>query len=153
MTQSRILIASLIAAIAVSTLAGCTGSVDKVGPHTPKPSASASASADAKPGVTDITDTPGSGEDLVGALADSKITTCALTDGKWKVAGTVTNPSTDTAKYRIYVSLLSGSGATRALQQVDVNGVKAGATTDWDTVIPVSDDGLNCVLRVERYAV
>jgi hypothetical protein len=102
--------------------------------------------------VTDITDTPGSGEGLVGALADSTVETCALAEGAWSVAGTVTNPTPDPATYRIYVSLLSASGETRALQQVDVGGVEPAAAQNWDTSIPVTDDGLTCVLRVERYA-
>lgn len=147
--HSRLLIVSLIAALTATALAGCTpGKVEKTKP-TPKPSASATAE---KPGgITDITDTPGSGTGLVGALADSKVSACALTDGSWNVTGSVTNPTEKTVSYRIYVSLLDGAGGTRALQQVDVNKVKTTVTTEWKTSIPTKEDGLNCVLRVERY--
>jgi len=148
--RSRLLIASLVAGIAMATLAGCTPA--KVDKGTPKPTPSATATAEKPPGITDVTDTPGSGEGLVGALADSKVTACALSDGAWNITGTVTNPSDTAANYRIYVSLLDGAGGTRALQQVDVDRVKASATSDWKTSIPTKEDGLNCVLRVERYA-
>lgn len=138
-----------VAAVTLAVLAGCTPTA--VHKATPKPTPSASASAEKAPGITDITDTPGSGAGLVGALADSKVTACALTDGAWNVTGTVTNPTPKTVHYRIYVSLLDGAGGTRALQQVDVDTVKSSATADWKTSIPTTEDGLNCVLRVERY--
>ncbi|MEY2850114.1 MAG: hypothetical protein RI885_2781 [Actinomycetota bacterium] len=129
-------------------LVGCT----PVDDAEPSPTPSASASADAEPGITDITDTPGSGEGYVGALADSTVGTCALADGAWTVAGTVTNPTEAAADYRIYVSLLAASGETRALQQVDVDALAATESTDWTATVPVADEGLSCVLRVERYA-
>lgn len=147
--NSRLLIASLIAGIAIAALVGCTpAKVDTTKP-TPKPSASATAEKPA--GITDITDTPGSGAGLVGALADSKVSACALSNGSWNVTGSVTNPTKKTVSYRIYVSLLDGAGGTRALQQVDVNKVKTTVTAEWKTSIPTKEDGLNCVLRVERY--
>ena len=139
-----------LAAAALMVLAGCTGQSDDAKPN-PSDSPSPSASETTQPGITDITDTPGSGEGLVGALADSTVSTCALADGAWNVVGSVKNPTEDTADYRIYVSLLSAAGDTRALQQVDVDGVDAGDSADWSTTIPVADDGLSCVLRVERY--
>lgn len=151
MTSRAIATRALLAAgAAVLTigLVGCTGGTDRAQPtSTP----TASATPDAPPAVTDIVDTPGSGEGLVGALADSTTTTCALDGTSWTVEGTVTNPSADAASYRIYVSLLAGSGETRALQQVNVDAVAPAASAPWAASIPVPDDGLSCVLRVERY--
>ena len=157
MTFSRPLIASLAAAAALTlTLAGCTGSDDATPSGSASPSASASASA-GDPGITDVTDTPGAGTDgdgggFTGALADAEVSDCAAADGAWQVSGTVTNPTDADADYRIYVSLLNGGGETRALTQVDVDGVEAGESSEWDTTVDLGEDGLNCVLRVERYA-
>lgn len=152
-TPSRTLTAALAGVLLTFGLVGCTGGTDDADPS---PSASASpspsASADEAPGITDITDTPGSGEGLVGALADSAVTTCEAADGGWTVAGTVTNPTDAPALYRIYVSLLDAAGGTRALTQVDVPDAEPAAATEWSTTIDLADEGLTCVLRVERYA-
>ena len=145
--NSRPLLAAMTAVLAATILAGC--STDAPAP-TPTPSTTATAPA-ATPGLTDVTDTPGSGENLVGALADSATTSCERSGDAWTVAGTVTNPTDAPADYRIYVSLLSASNDTRALVQVDVSGVEAAATSDWTTEIPVAEDDLVCILRVERY--
>ncbi len=141
----------IVAAVAltITLTIGVSACVPTNDESTPTPTPSAS--ADAPPSVTDIIDTPGSGEGLVGALADSEVTDCALTDGAWKVDGKVTNPTEGVASYRIYVSLLDASSETRALQQVNVDAVAAAATVDWSAVVPVADEGLSCVLRVERY--
>ncbi|WP_461473366.1 hypothetical protein [Microbacterium sp. HJ5] len=50
------------------------------------------------------------------------------------------------------MSLLNGANDTRGLQQVDVAGLEAGATTEWQSEIAIAEDDLTCVLRVERYA-
>lgn len=141
---SRLAVAGLSVVLLAGGLAGCTATT------TPEPTPTKSAESIA-PGITDIEDTPGSGPDLEGALADSKVTTCERDGDEWKVDGTVTNPTEDKAKYRIYVSLLSGTNDTRALVQVDVEDVAPDATEDWDVSIPVAEDGLSCILRVERY--
>ncbi|WP_227531160.1 hypothetical protein [Microbacterium tenebrionis] len=117
-----------------------------------EPSPSPSASSTLTPGITDITDTPGSGENLVGALADATVSTCELGDGSWTVDGTVKNPTKDSVSYRIYVSLLNEAGDTRSLSQVDVDGVGEGAEEEWATTVDLTDEDLTCVLRVERYA-
>jgi len=147
--------AGLVLPLAVLALVvGCTG-----GDPEPDPSVSPSPSASEEqaPGVTDITDTPGAGTDgagggFTGALADAPFTTCERDGDAWRVAGTATNPTEGVVDYRIYVSLLDGAAGTRALQQVDVADVPAGETSEWETEVPVAEDGLNCVLRVERYA-
>jgi hypothetical protein len=145
--KARLITVATVGALAL-LLAGCTADA------APKPTPTASASATAPaPGITDITDTPGSGENLVGALSDSAVTTCERSDDSWKVAGTVTNSSDGPASYRIYVSLLTAATDTRALTQVDVAEVAPGATEEWSTDAAVAEDDLSCVLRVERYAV
>lgn len=147
---ARVRAIGLIAAAMLTggLLAGCTADD---GAPTPDPTASGSAEAQ-EPGVTDITDAPGSGEGLVGAAGDAVTETCELSDGAWVATGTVTNPTDAAADYRIYVSLLNGSNDTRGLQQVNVDGVEPGGTADWESSIAVADDDLTCVLRVERYA-
>ncbi|MGJ0388250.1 hypothetical protein [Microbacterium sp. CGR1] len=138
----------VVAGIAVAlglVLAGCTDSAPE-----PKPTPTATEQAEA--GVTDITDTPGSGEGLEGALSDAEVKTCELAGDHWEVAGSVTNSSEAAASYRIYVSLLTEGGDTRSLTQVDVASIDAGASADWATSVAVEDEALDCVLRVERYA-
>ncbi|WP_222119179.1 hypothetical protein [Microbacterium sp. 1.5R] len=138
----------LAAGIAVAlglVLAGCTDSA-------PEPTPTPTASEEAQAGVTDIVDTPGSGEGLEGALADAEVKTCELAGDHWEVAGTVTNSSAAAASYRIYVSLLTEGGDTRSLTQVNVEPIDAGASADWETSVAVQDETLDCVLRVERYA-
>lgn len=141
---SRLAVAGLSVVLLAGGLAGCTTAAPE-----PKPTKTAESLA---PGITDIDDTPGSGENLEGALADSKVATCERDGDEWTVDGTVTNPTDAEADYRIYVSLLNGTNDTRALVQVDVDGVAPDATEDWDVSIPVAEDELSCVLRVERYS-
>ena len=134
------------ALLALGLLAGCTTTPK---PH-PTPTATKTAAA-AKPGITDVKQAPGTGADFVGALADSKVAHCEPKGSGWSVDGTVTNSSDAPADYRIYVSLLNTGGATRALVEVDSQGVDAGKSKDWSVDIPSPDKGLQCVLRVERY--
>lgn len=103
------------------------------------------------PDITEIVHQPASG-DFVGALADITDHTCEKTVDGWRVTGTATNPTNDTADYRIYVSLINGSAATRALVETEVAGVAAGQGGSFDTLIALPDDDLRCVLRVERRA-
>jgi len=142
---SRLLVTALAAALLTAGLAGCTAG-------TPEPKPTKTAAAEQTPGITDITDTPGSGEGLVGALADNTMGDCTRDGDNWNVSGTVKNPTEAGANYRIYVSLLNGSNDTRALVQVDVDAVAAGGEQEWSTEIPVAEDDLSCVLRVERFA-
>lgn len=150
MTARPLITGATIAVLALA-LVGCT---PDDGPE-PNPSPSATESTDAAeeqtPGITDVQDTPGSGEGLTGALVDTTTTTCERGDEGWTVAGTVTNPAEGAVNYRIYVSLLTEDQDTRALQQVNVDGVEPGATADWSASIPLEEDDLSCVLRVERY--
>jgi hypothetical protein len=142
----RIAAPVLAALLIVTAMAGCTPTAKP----TPKPTASASATA-LSPGITDITDPPGTGEGLAGALKDTTVTACAQKGTGWSVTGTVTNPTADAANYRIYVSLLNAANDTRALKQVDVDALAPAAKADWSADIPVDEKNLSCVLRVERY--
>lgn len=139
----RMLGAGLAMLIGVAGLSACTGDAEP----TPTPTATSTPES----GITDITDAPGSGDGLVGALADTTTDTCELADGAWNVAGTVTNSSDASATYRIYVSLLTEGGETRSLTQVDVPEIDAGAETEWSTTVALDEEDLSCVLRVERY--
>jgi hypothetical protein len=131
-------------------LTGCTSQDAEPSP-TPTSSPTAEATEQASAGITDVKDVPGSGEGFTGALSDLQIATCERADGGWTVAGTVQNPTEGAVTYRLYMSLLTGASDTRALQQVDVGPVEAGAGGDWSMTIPVEEDGLTCVPRVERY--
>ena len=140
----RMLGAGLAVLLGVAGLSACTSDAQ------PKPTPTTTSTAQA--GITEITDAPGSGAGLVGALADKQVETCELADGAWNVAGTVTNSSEASASYRIYVSLLTEGGDTRSLTQVNVDPIDAGTETEWSTTVAVNEKDLSCVLRVERYA-
>jgi hypothetical protein len=142
----RVIGVGLALLIGVAGLSGCTS-------EEPKPTPTPTATEQTEAGITEITDTPGSGEELVGALADTQVTTCELADGQWNVAGTATNSSDAPATYRIYVSLLTAGGDTRSLTQVNVDPLDPGAEAEWSTTVALDEEDLNCVLRVERYAV
>jgi len=102
--------------------------------------------------VLDVRIPPGTGSGFVGARADVSLMECEGSEGRWGAAGSVTNPTNDTADYRIYVAFLDSSGATAGLTQVDVESVRAGATTDWSGYVSLQASGLRCVVRVERTA-
>nr|WP_201469815.1 hypothetical protein [Microbacterium hydrocarbonoxydans] len=144
-TAGRGTVAAGIAVALVMFLAGCTDAA-------PEPTPTPTATEQAEAGVTDIVDTPGSGEGLVGALADAEVKKCERVDDQWEISGTVTNSSEAAASYRIYVSLLTEGGDTRSLTQVNVDPTDPGASADWATTVAVQDETLDCVLRVERYA-
>jgi hypothetical protein len=145
--RTRLTATAVPVAILALALAGCTNNGTDA---QPEPTES-SAAAEQTPGITDITDAPGTGENLQGALADSTVDECKRAGDEWTVSGSVTNSTAASVTYRIYVSLLNGANDTRALTQVDVEATEPGATTEWSTTIPVAEDELSCVLRVERY--
>ncbi len=100
--------------------------------------------------ITDVVNTPGTGE-FVGALEDVADLTCEREDDGWRVTGTATNPTTDAVDYRIYISLLNGAAVTRALVETELLAVAASASATFDELIPLPDQDLRCVLRVERH--
>ena len=100
--------------------------------------------------VIELTDQPGSVEDYVGALEDVEVETCSAGGGGLDVAGSVTNPVSDTQDYRIYVSAMSAND-TEGLVQVDIPDVSGGDTVEWSTHMKLPQEALECVLRVERF--
>jgi hypothetical protein len=146
-TQLRTGATALAALLLMIGVAGCTATATP----SPRPTATASTSPPS-PGITDITDSPGTGANLVGALKDTTVATCARKGSSWSVTGTVTNPTAGSVDYRIYVSLLNATNDTRALKQVNVDKLSPGASANWSADIPVDETGLSCVLRVERYS-
>jgi hypothetical protein len=101
--------------------------------------------------VDATTHTPGSLEHYEGARSDVHDTACAADDGSWSAKGKVTNSAPTAARYRIYVSFLSGD-TTVGIAETAAGPVKAGATADWSAKVKGDEAGLRCILRVERAA-
>ncbi|OII15785.1 hypothetical protein BIU97_14035 [Curtobacterium sp. MCBA15_009] len=145
----RLLAIAGVAALGIG-LAGCSGGDGPDGKASG--TATAQATATERPAITDV-DTPAGGDgEYVGALKDVQVSSCKKSGSEWAVEGTVENPAKSAQGYRIYVSLLKGQSDTRAVKEVDVDSVAAGASDDWSTTIGTSESGLSCVLRVERFA-
>ncbi|GAA4479509.1 hypothetical protein GCM10023190_22710 [Enteractinococcus fodinae] len=101
--------------------------------------------------VIEIADQPGSVEDYVGAAEDAEIDTCAAGGDSLDVAGTVTNPESETHDYLLYVSAMT-EGDTVGLVQVDVADVAGGDSAEWESQMDLAQEDIDCVLRVERFA-
>lgn len=101
--------------------------------------------------VIEIADQPGSVEDYAGAVEDAELDTCAADGDGLDIAGTVTNPESDTEDYRLYVSAMT-DGDTVGLVQVDVADVAGGETAEWESQMDLAQEDIDCVLRVERFA-
>ena len=95
--------------------------------------------------------TPGSDLAAEGAIDDSTEPTCDQEDGTWTSAGTVTNPTTEAKSYRVYVTFMRGNQIA-AIVQADAEGVEPGASAEWSARFPTAEDGLTCVISVERVA-
>jgi hypothetical protein len=102
--------------------------------------------------VMSIDVAPGTSASFVGARADVSELECERDDEGWQVGGTVTNPTDESASYRIYVSFLNAQNETRGLLQVDVDDVGGGDAERWEGRLDLEDEGLQCQLRVERSA-
>lgn len=153
---------SLAAAVlAAGLLTGCSGGggddakddpetvVDET-PTESEGSESDGSSSKKKDTYTDVRDPQGSVEDYVGAMGDATVDSCDTEDGSLVATGTVTNSENDAQQYRIYVSAMDGSD-TRGIVQVDLDPLEGGATADWDASFDLADEGLSCILRVERF--
>ena len=101
--------------------------------------------------LTDVLHNPASG-DFVGALEDVTQQRCDQQADGWRVTGKATNPTSDVVDYRIYVSLLNGESTTRALVETELLAVATNDDAAFEVLIPIPDDDLHCVLRVERRA-
>jgi hypothetical protein len=94
---------------------------------------------------------PGTSDDYEGARSDISDEDCRTSDGLWQASGSVTNSTSDTRSYRIYVAFIV-DGETEALRQVDVDDLGGGKNSKWSARAPSSVDGaVECILRVERY--
>lgn len=163
--MSRALRAWVLPVVAGVVLAGCTP-IPQGEPSAPPSSASVPASDEGDPtsGPTseptpdldahlDVTDTPGTLPDFVGALVDAEVVSFEQADGAWRAEGTVTNSSQAAAVYRVYASAMADGGtSTRGVVQIDVPALAPGETAVWDTEFPLVEDDLTLVLRVERAA-
>lgn len=117
---------------------------DNTAPSTTEPRPDAVVDVDIQPGQAT--------DEFVGARKDVTVDRCNRRDDEWVAAGTVTNTSGGAATYRIYVAFnVADTADTRGLVQVDVQ-VADGATEEWGATVPVPEDGLTCILRVERVA-
>lgn len=101
--------------------------------------------------VIEVSEQPGSVEDYVGAMEDAEVDTCSAGGSGLEVAGTVTNPESDPQDYRIFVSAMTEDD-TVGLVQVDVADVAGGDTAEWETQMDLTQEDLDCVLRVERFS-
>lgn len=139
----RVVSAAVGTAMLALALTACSGSNDKA----TKPKATTTTS---KPSVvTKVSDAPRT-TGYTGARKDVTGLTCAQ-DGKlWKVGGTVTNPTTASADYRIFTSFLDKANETRGLLQTNINGVAPNEAKPWSGELELPASDLHCVLRVER---
>jgi hypothetical protein len=100
--------------------------------------------------VVEVDVNPGTSEGFEGALEDVSDLVCEQRGEIWEAEGIVTNSSSSTASYRIYISLLDGDRFTRGLLQVDVDSLDADESTEWAGEIALTEPDLDCILRVER---
>ena len=141
----RALRLAAIASVVLVSVGACSDSKsnNKSKPTTPTTKAAV---------VTEVSDAPRV-TGYVGARKDVTNLTCAQ-DGKlWKVGGTLTNPTSAPADYRIFTSFLDQSNVTRGLLQTDVKGLAAGQSKPWSGDLELDATGLHCGLRVERTGV
>lgn len=93
---------------------------------------------------------PGTGEGYEGARDDVTEESCLRVAEGWVTEGVVANPTGDTVDYRVYTSLSDAAGQLRVLVQSDVPGVGPGGSGQWRSGMDTNEDGLVCVLRIER---
>ncbi|MCB1030503.1 MAG: hypothetical protein KDA95_04150 [Acidimicrobiales bacterium] len=159
--MKKTLTAAAVALSLTVSIAGCSDKKDDSANKGDKTAQSTTTAAGtATPGTnsgesgetfTDVRDPQGSVEDYVGAMQDAKLDACAVADGALKANGTVTNPLDEAQQYRIYVSAMEGTD-TRGIVQVDLPSVEGGQSADWTAEFELADEGLSCLLRVERFA-
>jgi hypothetical protein len=106
----------------------------------------------ASPAVARVSVPPGTATGFVGARIDVTGLDCEQAGSVWRVTGKVRNPSARPADYRIYTSFLTRESDTRGVLQTDVKGVGPGVERRWSGQLAIPDEGLHCVLRVERTA-
>ena len=102
------------------------------------------------PTVVNVKIQPGTAKGFVGALKDVSGFKCEYQSAKWVASGKVTNSSRFWASYRIYVSLLDASNDTRAVFEIDTVTMRPNLPVAFSGSISLDEQGLTCVLRVER---
>lgn len=125
-------------------LTACTGGADKNGDGSDAENGTGNGS------VVEVTETPGTAEGYTGALEDAEQTRCEASGDAWVSEGTLTNPTETAQSYRVYVSFMSKND-TRGLVQADVAEIAPGESAPWAAEAALTDDALECVLRVERF--
>lgn len=104
-------------------------------------------------GVVDVEVNPGTaGDAWEGARSDVGDVECRRDGATWTASATVANPTDAPVSYRIYTSFLDGGGDTRGVVQTNVVDVAAGEEQPWTAQAELDEQGLRCVLRVERIA-
>lgn len=136
----------LLVALAAA-LVTCSG--EKEAANDPPPTTVAPGPTSTPQAVSKVTDAPRSA-DYVGARKDVTDVSCRQEGRTWTVAGTVTNPTSALADYRIFTSFLDSANSTRGLLQTNVDRAEAGKARQWSGQIDLDASGLQCVLRVER---
>ncbi len=144
----RLTAAFLVGTVAL-TAAACSGSESKPLSAKRAASTSKSTSSTTLPFASDSQHTPGTLTGFVGAKGDAHDVKCAKHGASWTADGKLTNSSTHAAKYRVYVSFMSGA-TTVGLTEFDSEKVPAKATEPFRAGVKVAGDDLQCVLRVER---
>ncbi len=147
----RLTAAFLVGTVAL-TAAACSGSDSTTSLSAKRAAAtskSTSSSSTTLPFESNSQHTPGTLGDFVGAKGDAHDVKCSRQDGRWTAVGKLTNSSTHAAKYRVYVSFMSGE-TTVGLTEFDSPRVAAKATAPFRAGVEVTGSDLQCVLRVER---
>jgi hypothetical protein len=154
---SRLRLAGMTAALAsVVLLAGaCTDADEPDDAAGQSPAAESEAEAAEERPTDVVSEEPvqaGTADDgYVGARNDVTDLACEPgDDGTWKASGLVTSSASSTAAYRIYVAFLKDSD-TRGIVQADVADVAPAEARPWEAELALpGEEGLSCVLRVER---
>ncbi len=117
------------------------------------PDATDTEATERRSSVVDVEVNPGTaGDDWEGARSDVGDVDCRRDGTTWTASATVTNPTDAPVSYRIYTSFLDGGGDTRGVVQTNVVDVAAGEELPWTAQAELDEQGLRCVLRVERIA-
>lgn len=146
----RRLSAAFVAGTLAITAAACSGSTASDRLAAKRTTARSTAST-TPPFESTSQHTPGTLAGFVGAKDDVHDVQCGQHGATWSATGKVTNPTEQAARYRIYVSFLSGD-TTVGLAEADSGRIGAKATESFSASVQVGGDGLRCILRVERAA-
>ncbi|MDR1833409.1 MAG: hypothetical protein LBQ92_01970 [Propionibacteriaceae bacterium] len=77
---------------------------------------------------------------------NATMSVCEQADGGWRAAGSINNPESGAKDVTVVVTFTNDKATVLDRAQTTVT-VDAGGEADWEVNAPVSDDGVNCVLR------